>query len=59
MFTLLEDHWWLCHRSSVGRQGGNVDLVRCCHMEQVGEGGGLTRMIGGGGGEKWSDSGDI
>ena len=59
MFTLLKDHWLLCSRSSVGQQCGNVDPVRCCHMEQVGEDGSLTRMIGGGGGEKWSDSRDI
>lgn len=45
--------------SSVGQQCGNVDPVRCCHMEQVGQDGGLTRTTGRGGGRKWSDSGDF
>lgn len=47
LFTLLKDHWLLRGRSPVGRQSGNMDPVRCCHAEQVGEGGSLARMIGG------------
>lgn len=47
VYIVIKDHWLLRGRSPVGRQSGNMDPVRCCHAEQVGEGGGLARVIGG------------
>lgn len=45
MFTLLKDHWLLCSKSTVGWQCGNMEPVRCCHLEQVRESGGWIRVI--------------